>query len=62
MEYKVIEASGEAAKLEEEVNQHIQEGWAPVGGIAVVYSPNSGAWWFYQAMVIEPAALDRPRE
>jgi hypothetical protein len=62
VEYKVIEASGEVSKLEAEVNRHIQEGWVPVGGIAVVYSPNSGTWWFYQAMVSEPAAQDRPPE
>jgi Domain of unknown function (DUF1737) len=51
MEYKVIEAKDESTILQEAVNQHIQEGWAPIGGVAVVYSPDSLDWWFYQAMI-----------
>jgi hypothetical protein len=63
MEYKVIEAKGEASNLQEDVNRHIEHGWVPVGGVAVAYSPQSGNWWFYQAMFREPvAAADRPRE
>jgi Domain of unknown function (DUF1737) len=54
MEYKVIEAKDEAIKLQEAVNQHIQEGWEPVGGVAVGYSPQSCNWWFYQAMIKKP--------
>jgi hypothetical protein len=54
VEYKVIEAKDEAVKLQEAVNQEIQEGWEPVGGIAVGYSPTSYSWWFYQAMIKKP--------
>jgi hypothetical protein len=53
MQYKVIEAKGEAADLQDEVNRHIEEGWAPVGGVAVAYSPQTGNWWYYQALVKE---------
>jgi hypothetical protein len=60
MEYKVVEAKDEASKLQEAVNEHIQEGWVPVGGVAVGYSPQSYNWWFYQAMIREPdATADR---
>ena len=63
MEYKVIEAMGEALNLQEEVNRHIRDGWVPLGGIAVGYSSASNLWWFYQAMIKEPGApADRPRE
>jgi hypothetical protein len=51
MEYKVVEAKDEAINLEELVNRHIEEGWVPIGGVAVGYSPQSYNWWFYQAMV-----------
>ena len=44
MDYKVIEANGEAIKLQEEVNRQILEGWQPTGGVAVAYSPDSGNW------------------
>ena len=45
MEYKVIEAKDEALNLEAEVNRHIQDGWVPVGGVAVGYSPQSYTWF-----------------
>jgi hypothetical protein len=54
MEYKVIEAKDEAINLQEEVNHHIEDGWEPIGGVAVGYSPQSYNWWFYQAMIREP--------
>ena len=56
VEYQVIEAKGEAYKLANAVNEKIQEGWVPVGGIAVGFSATSGNWWFYQAMVRKPGA------
>jgi hypothetical protein len=63
MEYKVIEARDKVLKLEEKVNRHIQDGWVPVGGVTVVYSPGTNYWWFYQAMTKVPdAPADRPRE
>jgi hypothetical protein len=54
MVYKLIEAKGDAAKLQDAVNELIQDGWQPLGGIPVVFSPNTGTWWFYQAMVKNP--------
>jgi hypothetical protein len=62
MEYKVIEAN-KALDLQEEVNRHLQDGWVPLGGVAVVFSSASNYWWFYQAMVQGPGATaDRPRK
>ena len=62
MEYKVIEAN-KALDLQEEVNRLIQDGWVPLGGVAVVFSSTSNYWWFYQAMVTGPGATaDRPRK
>ncbi len=57
MEYKIVEMKHDASKLEENVNRLIQEGWTPLGGIAVAYSPQTGHWWFYQAMVKQPAQV-----
>jgi hypothetical protein len=51
MEYKIIETKRSAQKLEEAVNHYIQEGWEPMGGVAVGYSTDSTNWWYYQAMV-----------
>jgi hypothetical protein len=63
LRYKIIEARGEALNLQEQVNRHIGGGWVPLGGVAVAYSPQSGSWWFYQAMIKEPAAAtERPNE
>jgi hypothetical protein len=59
MRYKVIEAQGEALNLKEEVNRQIEEGWAPFGGVAVEYSPQSYNRWFYQAMIKD---YDRPAD
>jgi hypothetical protein len=53
MEYQVIEAKDEAGNLQAKVKQEIEEGWVPVGGVAVAYSPQSYNWWFYQPMTRE---------
>jgi uncharacterized membrane protein len=51
MRYRVIEAK-DVEGLEQDVNEHIEDGWKPLGGVAVVNSQaNTYAWWFYQAMV-----------
>jgi hypothetical protein len=60
MEYKVIEAN-KALDLQEEVNRHIQEGWIPLGGVAVVHASTSNYWSFYQAMIKDGARAHRPR-
>ena len=58
MEYKIIEAEGEAENLQDAVNRHIKEGWEPVGGVAVAYSPQSLRWWFYQAIAKGPGTAE----
>ena len=60
MEYKIIEAKGDAAELQDEVNRHIEDGWVPVGGMAVACSPQSYNWWYYQAMIRNPGAAKAP--
>lgn len=51
MRYRIIEAK-DVEGLEQDVNEHIAEGWRPLGGLCVVNSQaNTYAWWFYQAMV-----------
>jgi hypothetical protein len=50
MRYRICEADNvpELVKL---VNQSLDEGWEPQGGMSVAYSPGSMKWWFYQALV-----------
>jgi hypothetical protein len=50
MEYKVIEARA-AQQLEQAVNEHIQEGWEPLGGVAVGFTDLANYWTYCQAMV-----------
>jgi hypothetical protein len=50
MRYQIIECDGKE-KLEQEVTRRMEEGWQVQGGVNVVYSPVSGTWWYYQAMV-----------
>jgi Domain of unknown function (DUF1737) len=51
MRYRLIEAK-DVEGLEQDVNEHIRDGWKPLGGVAVVNSQNNTyAWWFYQALV-----------
>jgi Domain of unknown function (DUF1737) len=63
MRYRVIEAK-DVEGLEQDVNEHIRDGWRPLGGVCVVNSQaNTYAWWFYQAMTREgPAEDDGPGE
>jgi hypothetical protein len=51
MEYRICEANS-VAKLQEQVNQLIREGWRPVGGIAAA-KPWRSDWWYYQAMLLD---------
>jgi hypothetical protein len=50
MEYKVIEART-GQQLEEAVNEHIQEGWEPRGGVALGFNSLGNYWTYCQAMV-----------
>jgi len=56
MEYLIVEAKDKAINLQTAVNQYIQEGWTPIGGVAVEYSTHSRYWWYYQAMIRESDA------
>ena len=63
MNYQISEADS-VDTLQRQVNQLIQEGWRPVGGVAVVQSQSSDKWWYYQAMirgVSRPEAPDAGR-
>lgn len=49
--YRIIEGK-DTEGLEQEVNEHLAEGWRLQGGVCVVNSQaNTYAWWFYQAIV-----------
>jgi Domain of unknown function (DUF1737) len=60
VEYKVIEARDDVLKLQQAVNEQIIEGWEPLGGVALGYSPQSFGWWYYQAMVKSTRRQDLP--
>ena len=51
MSYWICEADG-PVKLREQVNQYIEKGWRPLGGVAVVQSQATSTWWYYQAMIL----------
>jgi hypothetical protein len=49
MRYRVVEAQS-AQALQGKVQDFIDRGWEPLGGLAVgTYA--AGAWWYYQALV-----------
>lgn len=54
MHYTVVESS-DLQDLISQVNSHLADGWEPQGGVAVVYSPVSGSWYFYQALAAQTA-------
>jgi hypothetical protein len=49
MSYHVVEA-GSAAELQQKVQELIDAGWEPQGGLSVA-TYAAGAWWYYQAMI-----------
>jgi hypothetical protein len=49
MNYHLVEAQS-AAQLQENVQSLIDEGWEPLGGVAVA-TYGAGLWWYYQAMI-----------
>lgn len=51
MTYWICEARSRD-RLREDVQHHIDKGWRPHGGLAVVQSQSSAEWWYFQAMVI----------
>lgn len=55
MEYMVVEVIGDVNELVAKVNNHIKQGWKPLGGIAVDIPDTSEMAGsddcFYQAMI-----------
>lgn len=55
MEYMVVEVIGDVNELVAKVNNHIKQGWKPLGGIAVDIPDTSERAGsddcFYQAMI-----------
>jgi uncharacterized protein DUF1737 len=49
MKYLVIEAQS-AEELQQKVQDSIDQGWQPLGGLAVA-TYGAGSWWYYQAMI-----------
>lgn len=49
MEYLIAEAQS-AQLLQEKVQQYLDEGWEPLGGLSVA-TYAAGAWWYYQALI-----------
>ena len=49
MRYTILEA-GSIAELARQVQQLIDEGWEPQGGVSAA-SNQALVWWYYQAMV-----------
>jgi len=52
MEYKIINEGG-MRDLVQATNQHIAEGWRPLGGPIFFVHWESDEWFAYQAMVKE---------
>jgi hypothetical protein len=53
MQYHLVEAQS-AEDLERLVQEKINEGWEPQGGVAVA-TYGVGSWWYYQAMIFRPS-------
>ncbi len=51
MQYTIVCYTTLPEKLSQKVNEHIKDGWKPIGGVAV--SVQDGEEHFYQAMVKE---------
>lgn len=52
MKYLVVEANS-ADELQRQVQQYIEQGWEPLGGLSVA-TYGAGTWWYYQAMILRP--------
>lgn len=51
MNYWVCEANSRE-KLQRDVQDLIDKGWHPLGGLAVVHSNSTSDWWYFQAMLL----------
>lgn len=52
MKYRVVECSS-SSELQFRVQQHIDEGWVPQGGVAVYFMANRSNTVYVQAMVLQ---------
>ena len=49
MKYLIAEATS-AHDLQAKVQQYMEQGWEPLGGLSVA-TYGAGAWWYYQALI-----------
>jgi len=49
MKYRIAEANS-AHDLQKKVQQLIEQGWEPLGGLSVA-TYGAGMWWYYQALI-----------
>ena len=49
MKYLIAEANS-ARDLQAKVQQYIEQGWEPIGGLSVA-TYGVGSWWYYQALI-----------
>jgi hypothetical protein len=49
MKYLIAEANS-ARDLQQKVQEYIDQGWEPIGGLSVA-TYGVGAWWYYQALI-----------
>jgi len=61
MEYKILETKGPGKKLDTMVNEAIQVGWRPQGGV-VVTEGTLLRMWYAQAMVRPTNLIDPSQE
>lgn len=59
MEYKIVIAHELVRSLEQAVNQAINDGWQPCGGICATTHQGSGVVSYYQAMTRSTSALSQ---
>jgi hypothetical protein len=54
VQYIVVEELDDIETFQAKVNEHLRDGWKPLGGVAVVCASATedyAGWWFYQAMI-----------
>ena len=49
MSYLIVEAQS-AEELQTKVQEHLDAGWEPLGGLSVA-TYGAGTWWYYQALI-----------
>jgi hypothetical protein len=49
LKYLIAEANS-APVLQEKVQEYLEQGWEPLGGVSVA-TYGAGTWWYYQALI-----------